>query len=262
MPKKSSVKTNALRSTNFGWLRDIPDHRDHRFAASPKILAKLPASVDLRAGLPAPYDQGQLGSCTANALSGAFQYLLKSEKKRDFMPSRLFIYYNERVLENHASQDSGAMLRDGIKALNTWGACTEAAWPYNITRFAVKPSTVCYSGALKHQLLKYERMDQDLNQLRGCLAQGLPFVFGFSVYAGFMSPAVAKTGIANLPMAGEAPQGGHAVLAVGYDDASQRFLVRNSWGSAWGQKGYFTIPYAYLLQAGLSADFWALQILE
>src|SRR5471030_1020217 len=111
MPKKSSVKTNALRSTNFGWLRDLPDHRDHRFAASPKILAKLPASADLRAGLPAPYDQGQLGSCTANALSGAFQYLLKSEKKRNFMPSRLFIYYNERVLEGHAGQDSGGMLR-------------------------------------------------------------------------------------------------------------------------------------------------------
>lgn len=262
MPKNSSVRSTLPHPKNFGWLRDLPDQRDHRFAASPRVLAKLPRSVDLRAGLPAPYDQGPLGSCTANALSGAFQYLLKSEKKRNFMPSRLFIYYNERVIEGHAGQDSGAMLRDGIKALNQWGACTEAAWPYDISRFAVKPGALCYTGALKHQLLKYERMDQDLNQLRGCLAQGLPFVFGFSVYSSFMTPQVARTGVADLPGPADKPEGGHAVLAVGYDDATQRFLIRNSWGPGWGQKGYFTMPYAYLLQSGLSADFWALQILE
>ena len=254
MPKNSS--------TNFGWLRDLPDHRDHRFAASPRVLAKLPRSVDLRAGLPAPYDQGQLGSCTANALAGAFQYLLKKEKRRNFMPSRLFIYYNERVVENHVTEDSGAQLRDGIKVLNLWGACTEAQWPYDVTRFTDKPSSTCYAGALKHQLLKYERMEQDLNQLRGCLAQGLPFVFGFSVFSNFMTPAVARTGVADLPGPEDKPEGGHAVLAVGYDDATQRFLIRNSWGSKWGQKGYFTMPYSYLLQTGLSADFWALQILE
>jgi C1A family cysteine protease len=262
MPTTLFRKRIRSISNNFGWLRDLPDHRDHRFAASPRILAKLPSSVDLRAGLPAPYDQGQLGSCTANALAGAFQYLLKSEKKRSFTPSRLFIYYNERVIEHHAEQDSGAMLRDGIKALNQWGACPETAWPYDPSQFATKPSAACYAGALKHQLLKYERMDQDLNQLRGCLAQGLPFVFGFTVYSAFMSPATARTGVGNLPGPGETPQGGHAVLAVGYDDVSQRFLMRNSWGSGWGQKGYFTLPYAYLLQTELCSDFWALQILE
>jgi C1A family cysteine protease len=247
---------------NFGWLRDLPDQRDHRFAASPSILRKLPRSVDLRAGLPEPYNQGRLGSCTANALAGGLQYLLKKQRRRSFMPSRLFIYYNERVVEGHVDQDSGAMLRDGIKVLNRWGACTETAWPYDILRFAQKPSPACYAGALKHQLLKYERMDQDLNQLRGCLAEGLPFVFGFSVYSSFMTPAVARTGVGQLPGPQDAPQGGHAVLAVGYDDASQRFLMRNSWGKGWGQKGYFTLPYAYLLQPGLCADFWALQILE
>lgn len=265
MPKrtpKPARKPSIQTPLNFGWLRDLPDHRDQRFSASPRVLAKLPPSVDLRKAMPAPYDQGQLGSCTANALAGAFQYLLKSEKKRSFMPSRLFIYYNERVVERHTGEDSGAMLRDGIKVLNRWGACTETLWPYDITRFTVKPSPDCYAKAGQHQLLKYERMDQDLNQLRGCLAQGLPFVFGFTVYSGFMAPAVARTGVAQLPGPSDKPQGGHAVLAVGYDDASQRFIVRNSWGSQWGQKGYFTLPYSYLLQTGLSADFWAMQILE
>lgn len=247
---------------NFGWQRDLPDHRDHRFAADPGVLAKLPKAVDLRTKLPKPYDQGHIGSCTANALAGAYQYLLKKEHRKSFMPSRLFIYYNERMVERHVDQDSGAMLRDGIKVLNKWGACSEIDWPYDVEFFNVKPNTDCYASGKKHQLLKYERMSQDLDQLRGCLAQGLPFAFGFTVYSSFMTASVTRTGTAQLPSSGDTPKGGHAVLACGYDDAKQRFLIRNSWGPKWGLKGYFTLPYAYLLSPNLSADFWALQILE
>jgi C1A family cysteine protease len=249
-------------SRRFGWQRDLPDHRDHQYLALPSTLAQLPPKVDLRPQCPPVFDQGQLGSCTANALAGAFSCALKDQSLPFFLPSRLFIYYNERVLENTVASDSGAQLRDGIKTLNQWGVCPEPLWPYQIGRFAAKPAAKAYAAAAKHELLKYERVTQSLGQTRGCLAEQRPFVLGFTVYESFQSPAVAASGIANLPGPGERVLGGHAVLCVGYDDASARFLLRNSWGPKWGQQGYFTLPYAYLLDANLAADFWTMEIVE
>jgi C1A family cysteine protease len=110
--------------------------------------------------------------------------------------------------------------------------------------------------------VSYQRVLQTPTQMKGCLASGYPFVFGFSVYESFESPAVTKTGVVPLPSPGESMLGGHAVLAVGYDDERQRFLAMNSWGSAWGERGYFTIPYTYLTDAGLSADFWTVRVVE
>ena len=110
--------------------------------------------------------------------------------------------------------------------------------------------------------MTYHRVQRTLDQFRGCLAAGYPFVFGFRVYDSFESPQVAQTGTVNLPGAGEQPLGGHAVLAVGYDDSSSRFIVRNSWGTSWGQRGYFTMPYTYLLERGLSSDFWTMQLVS
>jgi C1A family cysteine protease len=111
-------------------------------------------------------------------------------------------------------------------------------------------------------VVAYKRVARDLTQMRGCLASGYPFVFGFTVYDSFESAAVAKNGVLNMPGGGEKVVGGHAVLAVGYDDAAQRFRVRNSWGAGWGQKGYFTIPYSYLISASLASDFWMLTTVE
>jgi C1A family cysteine protease len=107
--------------------------------------------------------------------------------------------------------------------------------------------------------MSYQRVVRSLPQLRGCLAEGFPFIFGFTVYESFESDAVASTGVAPMPGPGERVLGGHAVLAVGYDDADQRFLVRNSWGTKWGNGGYFTMPYAYLTERNLSSDFWTLR---
>lgn len=248
---------------HYGWTRDLPDNRDHLYVASPQILANLPPSVDLRPQCPPVYDQGQLGSCTSNAIAGAVEFdLLKEQQKRIFVPSRLFLYYNERVIEGTQDTDSGAEIRDGIKSVASQGDCPEDLWPYDITKFAVKPPAQCYQSAKQYEAVKYQRLQQDLNQLKGCLASGYPFVFGFTVYSSFESQQVATTGHASMPQPGEEVVGGHAVVAIGFDDSQQWFLVRNSWGTSWGVKGYFTMPYTYLLDQNLSSDFWTISVVR
>jgi C1A family cysteine protease len=246
----------------FGWVPDVPDNRDLLFSAPSGVMASLPKKVNLRPGCPKIYDQGQLGSCTANAIAAAFEFDLKKQKLTDFMPSRLFIYYNERAIEGTVDSDSGAMIRDGMKTINKLGVCSERDWAYDPAAFRDKPSAACYKDAAKHQALVYRSVLQDLHQLQGCLASGYPVVFGFSVYESFDSQAVASSGIVPLPKRGEKLLGGHAVLAVGYDDADQTFWVRNSWGTGWGQKGYCKMPYSYLTSGGLASDFWALYTVE
>ena len=252
--------TEPRKIARYGWIPDIPDQRDHLYAAPPSFLAALPPSTDLRAGCPAVYDQGQLGSCTANAIGGAIEFDRLLQKLPDFVPSRLFIYYNERVIEGTVSSDSGAQIRDGIKTVASQGVCPEPDWPYDIAKFSQKPSAKAYSDAVTDRAISYQSLVQDLNQMKGCLASGYPFVFGFTVYESFETAAVARSGHAPMPGSGERVIGGHAVMAVGYDDASQWFLVRNSWGTGWGLAGYFTLPYSYLIQPGLSSDLWTIRI--
>ena len=238
-----------FKVSRYGWLPDLPDHRDQLYAAPAEMIGALPAKADLRAQCPPVYDQGQLGSCTANAIAGAIQFdRLKQQLTPDFTPSRLFIYYNERAIEHSTASDSGAQIRDGIKSVAKQGDCPETEWPYVIAKFKTKPSAACYADARKYKVVLYQRMAQTLSQLKCCLASGYPFVFGFTVYESFESASVAKTGHATLPRSGDAVIGGHAVAGVGYDDAKQWFIVRNSWGAGWGMKGYFTLPYA--LQPG------------
>jgi len=247
----------------YGWIRDLPDQRDHFYAAPPEFLLKLPPSVDLRPQCPDVYDQGQLGSCTANAIAAALEFDQMKEKKANiFVPSRLFIYYNERAMEGTVNEDSGAQIRDGIKSVAKQGDCPEDLWPYDITKFAVKPPQQCYQQALKFKAVLYQRLSQISNQLKGCLASGYPFVFGFAVYESFESQQVAQTGHAPMPAPTEASIGGHAVMAVGYDDSQNWFIVRNSWGVGWGMKGYFTLPYAYLLEQNLASDFWTIRVVS
>ncbi len=245
----------------YGWLPDRPDQRDMYYSAIAAPPKKLPSSVDLRPACSSVENQGQLGSCTANALVGNLEFLEKKTGKPATDLSRLFIYYNERALEGNVDQDSGAMIRDGIKTLAKQGVCEESRWPYVTTKFSVKPPAACYKQGLQHQITSYHRV-VTLQEMRMCLAEGYPFVFGFTVYESFESPAVAKTGRLNLPKPSEKSLGGHAVMAAGYDDATKRFLIRNSWGTDWGMKGYFTIPYAYLDNRNLSDDFWTIRTFE
>lgn len=247
------------RSTKwYGWLPDLPDHRDFLYSAVAPKLTKLPPKVDLRSGCSAVEDQGQLGSCTANALVGVLEFLEKKDGGACTDLSRLFVYYNERVMEGTVDQDSGAFIRDGIKSLSKQGVCPEKQWPYKIATFKKKPTPACYTQAKKHRITTYRRLNL-LDEMRTCLADGFPFVFGFTVYDSFESAAVAQSGVVNLPLPKEKVIGGHAVMAVGYNDAQQRFIIRNSWNTDWGMKGYFTMPYEYLSDRNLSDDFWTVR---
>lgn len=247
---------------HYGWVPDLPDQRDLVYAAPAPVITALPTAVDLRPHCPAVYDQGQLGSCTGNSIAGAIEFERSKQGLTDFVPSRLFIYYNERVMEHTVNSDSGAQIRDGIKVVAKLGAPPETEWPYDITKFADKPPANVFSDAMKNRVTSYQRVSRVLNQFKGCLASGYPFVMGFTVYDSFESAQVAKTGVLNMPQPGESVAGGHAVLAVGYDDNSQRFIIRNSWGPDWGMKGYFTMPYQYLMESNLSDDFWTIRLVE
>ena len=257
MKKKLPQKTNYF----LGWLPDLPDHRDLLYAAPMSVMRQLPTKIDLRKKCPPVYDQGALGSCTANALAGAFQFEQKKQAIPNFVPSRLFIYYNERVLINSVLSDSGAFIRDGIKTMNSQGVCNEKDWPYIIPQFATKPPLALYKKAETNQVLTYMRLNNaNLNQLQSCLSEGFPFVFGFTVFESFR--AIAKNGMMPMPTPKENRLGGHAVMAVGYDDAKKVFIVRNSWSKTWADQGYFYMPYAYITDVNRADDFWTIRLVE
>ena len=245
----------------YGWIPQAPDPRDREFL---RVMApmELPSSIDLTDEMPPVYDQGQLGSCTGNAISAAVDYQIGREGKPFINPSRLFVYWNERNLEGTVDQDSGAQIRDGIKVVNTFGVCPESEWAYDTSQFATRPPDSCYTDALKDRAVSYEAVaqDPDLTALRSALAQKLPVVIGFSVYSSFESPEVARSGFAPMPAPGETLMGGHAVLAVGYVDATRKVKIRNSWGPGWGLNGYFYLPYEYLASPDLSSDWWAIEV--
>lgn len=244
-----------LKHRFFGWVPDVVDQRDYLYRLV-KPVVRLPKKVDLRSCCSSVENQGSLGSCTANALAGNIEYL---DNKADFLysdVSRLFIYYNERVLEDTVDYDSGASLRNGIKTLCKKGYCWESSWPYLIDLFSKKPPLRCYREAKSHCIQSYHRI-MVLSEMLTCLADGFPFVFGFAVYESFETQRVAKTGVVAMPKKDERLLGGHAVMAVGYDQKARRFLVRNSWGKGWGQAGYFTMPFEYLEK--LAQDFWTIR---
>ena len=218
-------------------------------------IKNLPKSIDLRNKCPGVYDQGEIGSCTAQALAAAFE--IKDGIDNIFTPSRLFIYYNERLLENSVHEDSGALLSDGIKTLEKYGVCDEKDWPYNVKNFTIKPPQKCYKSALEHKAYTVHNINSDINSMKTSLASGHPFVVGISVYESFESDEVAKTGMVPMPdIYKETCLGGHAVLVVGYSDITQKWIVRNSWGDKWGDKGYFYLPYLYLMDAKLASELW------
>lgn len=241
----------------YGWRPDLGDQRDLLFSvvhAPPP--APLPTSVSLADKMPPVYDQGQLGSCTANALAAAYGFLHPG-----YLGSRLQLYYDERLIEGDVAQDGGAQIRDGVKVLNKTGLGPESEWPYDPAKFAHKPPVRELRDAAKAKISSYSRLltQQDF---MSCLADGFPLVFGFTVYESFESEAVAKSGVVPMPGKREQVVGGHAVCAIGYDTTradGPHYKVRNSWGSAWGQDGDFWMPAAYLENSRLASDAWTLR---
>jgi len=255
------VPRKQTEGIKFGWKRDLPDHRDYKFKVSMPV--DLPPMIDLRDQCPPVYDQGELGSCTGQALAGAYQFEDMKQGHPSFIPSKLFIYYNERVIEGTVNEDNGAMIRTGMKTLVDSGVCPETMWPYNTGRFTRKPCDPCYKTALDNQVLQYLRITpHTLQEVKQCLALGYPVVFGFSVYSSMMTPEVARTGVVPMPGPNDSLMGGHATMIVGYDDSKNSLIVRNSWGENWGMKGYFLLPYGYVSEPNLSADYWTIRLVE
>lgn len=237
--------------------KDKPDQRDFILKLS-TFATPTVTHVDLRSQCPNVYNQGELGSCVSNGTAFSIQYdQIKYKQLDQFTPSRLFIYYNTRVIENTVNEDSGTTIRDAMKSVSQQGACPETIWPYDITKFTNKPPTNAYTSGLQHLVKTYLRVQLNLNQMKQCLIDGFPFVFGITLYSAFEN--VGSNGIVNLPQSSEQLLGGHCMACVGYDDSKQLFIVRNSWGDTWGDHGYCYIPYNYLCNSNYTYDVWTIR---
>jgi Papain family cysteine protease/zinc-ribbon domain len=238
--------------------KDAHDPNDAHYDVHQQVdPSNLPGFVDLREWMTAVEDQGQLGSCTANAIAGAYEYLEKRTIGREGNVSRLFIYYLERKIEGTVGQDSGANLRNGMKVLQDYGACSEDTWPYDIDAFKREPNGEAFSEAGQHTVDEYRRVPVELHAMKTCLAEGYPFVFGMKIFKSFEDDG--HHGRVSLPSRGDEDMGSHAMLACGYSERDQVFVVRNSWGTDWGDAGYCYVPYSYLSDGEMTHDCWTVR---
>jgi C1A family cysteine protease len=222
------------------------------------ITTQIKTEIDLRLKFPVTYDQGNIGSCTANALCYNFIY-----NDNTFVPSRLFLYYNSRMLDKTINYDIGSTLTQGVVALQKYGVCSDTVWPYITSKYTNKPPTNAYTEGLNHQILESSRVQQTITSMKGCLISGYPFVVGILIYSSFEKVTVTTTGYVSMPNPSkEKILGGHAVICVGYNDNKGVWIMKNSWGSRWGDKGHFYLPYNYLLSNKLAGDMWTIRKVE
>jgi C1A family cysteine protease len=262
MSKKTKEVLNIDRWKRGGWLADRPDQRDddHAYQVKWDYSTPLPTKVDHRPTCPAIKDQGQLGSCVPHGIAFAMEYdELRQHEVYDRL-SPLGLYYLIRVMEGTIDSDSGCMIRDGAKTVNKTGAGPESLWPYDIAKFTEHPPQGWYDAAKKS--ITYHSVPQSLQAMKGVLADGNLITIGFTVYQSFESQEVADTGVVPMPARHESVLGGHCVDVVGYDDSRQVWICANSWGTSWGDKGYFYMPYSYLTSRKLSSDFWVINTVQ
>ncbi len=237
----------------LGAKRDRHDARDYVF--TPAVAAPPPA-IDLRRYCLQVYNQLPLPSCAAHATASAMAFVA-AKARRTLAPSRLFIYYNARLRERGESQNNGTTIRNAIKAAAKPGACAETSWNYDPANVEVEPPKSAYD-AIVARAASYYRLPQLLRSVKSCLAEGFPVIFGVNVYTAAIYHA-QTTGELPIPSGTDSFMGGHAVLAVGYDDASENVMVLNSLGASWGANGYMSMPYDYFTNPDLTFDFWTIR---
>lgn len=240
---------------------DAPDPRDKVLSWPELASSRLPPLVDLRSKNPFPlYDQGDLGSCTASAICGAFQFSgYQQDPTFEFQPSRLFVYYNARVMEGTVQKDAGCDMRNCLKSLHKKGTCDEREWPHIMEKFADKAPDNCYLDAVAHKVAAYARVNDSLADFKECLNRGFPFAFGMVCFSSFLTREVMMTGEMKMPsLPFDSYMGKHSGLAVGYDDSKKSFIIRNSWGGDWGQGGHFYMPYDFMTNWLFTFDHWAI----
>jgi C1A family cysteine protease len=251
---------------SFGWIPDYPDIRDYtneHEKIKPLLSAvntNLPSKVDLTKYCSPVENQANIGACTAHAVAGVVEYFENKSFSKYIDVSRLFLYKVTRNLL-HSKGDTGAFLKSALGTLVLFGMPPEEYWPYDTENFDCEPSAFCYAFAENYRCISYFRHDppklskeQVLQSVKSYLSQGIPSVFGFTVYQSIQN--VTNTGEIPFPSGKEKIMGGHAVAAFGYDDEKGALLIRNSWGEEWGENGYGWLPYEYVLQ-GLAQDFWS-----
>jgi C1A family cysteine protease len=222
------------------------DERDYKSTIKLSINKSF---VELK--MPPLYDQKDLGSCVSNAIALCINYFLKIN------PSRLFIYWNARAIGKYEMyQDTGLSVRDGCKSVAKFFVTDEKNWAYDTKQFSIIPPLSAYNKVINLSDMSYTSVPQDLNSIKQYLINGSPIVFGIAVYSSFMN----ITGMIPMPDVNtETLLGYHCVVIVGFDDSKLMFKVANSWGTNWGQKGYFYLPYAYVTNTNLSFDFWSIK---
>lgn len=250
----------SIKLTKGGYIKDTLDPRDYIFSI-PKVSTPTPIKPTKQPSIftlvmPPVLDQGNLGSCVANAVCNALGYIDMKAGKSMKLKSRLFNYYNTRVIENTVSQDSGCQIRDAIKSDNQNGDCFEISWPYNISRFIIKPTSSCYTEASKNKLTVYQRVNQDRLSIKACLTLGYPIIIGFTCFNTIYNRSVEINGDIPMPTRRDYVIGGHCVLIIGYNDTTQTYTIQNSWGTGWGRKGFGTLPYNYVENINYATDFW------
>lgn len=283
----------------FGWRRDLPDFRDYtvehnqlserlklmgnqepvkeilkKTGVTKRKTTKIPAKVDLRKWCSPIEHQGNIGSCTAQSGVGILEYFEKRSFGKIIDASRLFLYKTTRNLMKETG-DCGGFLRYTMGAMALFGLPPEEYWPYDEDQFDEEPPAFCYSYAQNYQSLQYYRHDPSetprktiLESVKTHLAAGLPVMFGFTVYSSYVQ--ADKNGMIPYPTKGERIAGGHAIVAVGYDDKLKiknenpggpetigAILIRNSWGKEWGEQGYGWLPYEFVLK-GVADEWWSL----
>jgi C1A family cysteine protease len=244
----------------YNWVRAPKRFEDLKFGMVAPSGVTIPATSDLEPVLPPCFDQLSTSSCTGNGIGGALLSSMSYAKVPLVIPSRLFLYYNERVIEGDPSQDGGAMIHDGLSGLHKFGWCPETVWPFDPAQLLTQPSPAAYLAAKPNEIGTYANMDgAPADSFKLTLAHGRGIVFGFDVYTAFESDEVAKTGILHKPAPGEQLLGGHCVMLAGHDDTRQAFKVRNSWGTGWGLNGYYYMDYDYVFSE-LASDFWVIKL--